>query len=189
MSIYRSAVEHPVTTALLFVALAILGIFSLSRTSIAQFPEFAHQGPGERPERRGGPQGAELPVQGEHLPADPDLQLRRGHRGRDEQRPRQAGYGERDAARRRVEPRHLQVQRLRHADHDALRYGGRESRGPGQDPGRQTVHPAGPCLRRGYGVRERRAQPRDPGVLRSHPPAGLRAEHQRDSRRHFGGEP
>jgi HAE1 family hydrophobic/amphiphilic exporter-1 len=40
MSIYRSAVEHPVTTALLFVALAILGIFSLSRTSIAQFPEF-----------------------------------------------------------------------------------------------------------------------------------------------------
>ena len=40
MSIYRSAVEQPVTTALLFVALAILGIFSLSRTSIAQFPEF-----------------------------------------------------------------------------------------------------------------------------------------------------
>ena len=40
MSIYRSAVEHPVTTALLFVALAILGVFSLSRTSIAQFPEF-----------------------------------------------------------------------------------------------------------------------------------------------------
>ena len=40
MSIYRSAVEHPVTTALLFVALAILGIFSLTRTSIAQFPEF-----------------------------------------------------------------------------------------------------------------------------------------------------
>ena len=40
MSIYRSAVEHPVTTALLFIALAILGVFSLSRTSIAQFPEF-----------------------------------------------------------------------------------------------------------------------------------------------------
>ena len=40
MSIYRSAVEHPVTTALVFVALAILGLFSLSRTSIAQFPEF-----------------------------------------------------------------------------------------------------------------------------------------------------
>ena len=39
MSIYRSAVEHPVTTALLFIALAILGVFSLSRTSIAQFPE------------------------------------------------------------------------------------------------------------------------------------------------------
>ena len=40
MSIYRSAVEHPVTTALVFIALAILGVFSLSRTSIAQFPEF-----------------------------------------------------------------------------------------------------------------------------------------------------
>ncbi|NLZ19739.1 MAG: efflux RND transporter permease subunit [Bacteroidales bacterium] len=40
MSIYRSAVEHPVTTALLFIALAILGVFSLTRTSIAQFPEF-----------------------------------------------------------------------------------------------------------------------------------------------------
>ena len=39
MSIYRSAVEHPVTTALIFIALAILGVFSLSRTSIAQFPE------------------------------------------------------------------------------------------------------------------------------------------------------
>ena len=40
MSIYRSAVEHPVTTALLFIALAILGVFSLSRTSIALLPEF-----------------------------------------------------------------------------------------------------------------------------------------------------
>jgi len=40
MSIYRSAVNKPVTTALIFVALAILGIFSLSRTSIAEFPDF-----------------------------------------------------------------------------------------------------------------------------------------------------
>ena len=40
MSIYRSAVEHPVTTALVFIALAILGVFSLSRTSIALLPEF-----------------------------------------------------------------------------------------------------------------------------------------------------
>ena len=40
MSIYRSAVENPVTTALIFIALAILGLFSLSQTSIAQFPEF-----------------------------------------------------------------------------------------------------------------------------------------------------
>ena len=40
MSIYRSAVEHPVTTALVFIAFMIFGIFSLSKTSIAQFPEF-----------------------------------------------------------------------------------------------------------------------------------------------------
>ena len=40
MSIYRSAVNHPVTTTLIFVAFVVLGLFSLSRTSIAQFPEF-----------------------------------------------------------------------------------------------------------------------------------------------------
>ena len=40
MSIYRSAVNHPVTTALIFIAFVVLGVFSLSRTSIAQFPEF-----------------------------------------------------------------------------------------------------------------------------------------------------
>ncbi|MBP5721251.1 MAG: efflux RND transporter permease subunit, partial [Bacteroidales bacterium] len=39
MSIYRKAVDNPVTTALVFIAFMILGIFSLSRTSIAQFPE------------------------------------------------------------------------------------------------------------------------------------------------------
>ncbi len=40
MSIYRSAVNHPVTTALVFVAFVVLGVYSLIRTSIAQFPEF-----------------------------------------------------------------------------------------------------------------------------------------------------
>ncbi|MBQ5583036.1 MAG: efflux RND transporter permease subunit [Bacteroidales bacterium] len=40
MSIYRSAVNNPVTTSLVFVAFAVFGIFSLSRISIAQFPEF-----------------------------------------------------------------------------------------------------------------------------------------------------
>ena len=40
MSIYRKAVNNPVTTALVFIAFMIFGIFSLSRTSIAQFPEF-----------------------------------------------------------------------------------------------------------------------------------------------------
>ena len=40
MSIYRSAVKNPVTTALVFIAFMIFGLFSLSRTSIAQFPEF-----------------------------------------------------------------------------------------------------------------------------------------------------
>ena len=40
MSIYRTAVNHPVTTALVFIAFAIFGVFSLSRTSIAQLPDF-----------------------------------------------------------------------------------------------------------------------------------------------------
>ncbi len=40
MSIYRSAVNSPVTTALVFTAFAILGVFSLAQTSIAQYPDF-----------------------------------------------------------------------------------------------------------------------------------------------------
>ena len=39
MSIYRSAVNHPVTTALIFIAFMIFGIFSVINTSIAQLPE------------------------------------------------------------------------------------------------------------------------------------------------------
>ena len=40
MSIYRTAVDHPVTTGLVFTAFIILGIFSMTRLSIAQLPEF-----------------------------------------------------------------------------------------------------------------------------------------------------
>ena len=40
MSIYRSAVNKPVTTALVFVVFVIFGVYSLLKTSIAQFPEF-----------------------------------------------------------------------------------------------------------------------------------------------------
>ena len=40
MSLYRSAVNKPVTTALIFIAFAIFGVFSLMNTSIAQFPDF-----------------------------------------------------------------------------------------------------------------------------------------------------
>lgn len=40
MSIYRSAVKKPVTTALIFLAFAIFGVFSLMNTSIAQYPDF-----------------------------------------------------------------------------------------------------------------------------------------------------
>ena len=40
MSIYRKAVNNPVTTALIFVAFMVLGIFSLGKTSIAQYPDF-----------------------------------------------------------------------------------------------------------------------------------------------------
>ncbi|MBO4670886.1 MAG: efflux RND transporter permease subunit [Bacteroidales bacterium] len=40
MSLPQKAVNRPVTTTLVFVAFMIFGIFSLSKTSIAQFPEF-----------------------------------------------------------------------------------------------------------------------------------------------------
>ena len=40
MSVIRSAVSKPVTTALVFLAFAIFGIFSLTKTSVALFPDF-----------------------------------------------------------------------------------------------------------------------------------------------------
>ena len=40
MSIYRKAVNNPVTTSLIFIAFMVFGFFSLAKTSIAQFPEF-----------------------------------------------------------------------------------------------------------------------------------------------------
>lgn len=40
MSIYRSAVKNPVTTALFFLAFAIFGLFSLANTSISLYPDF-----------------------------------------------------------------------------------------------------------------------------------------------------
>ncbi len=40
MSIYRKAVKNPVTTTLVFIAFAIMGLFSLANTAIDQFPEF-----------------------------------------------------------------------------------------------------------------------------------------------------
>ena len=40
MSIYRKAVNNPVTTALVFIAMAIFGIFSLLNISLDKFPKF-----------------------------------------------------------------------------------------------------------------------------------------------------
>ena len=40
MSIYRKAVNNPVTTALVFVAMAIFGVFSLINISLDRFPKF-----------------------------------------------------------------------------------------------------------------------------------------------------
>ena len=40
MSIYRKAVNNPVTTALVFVALALFGVYSLINISIDRFPKF-----------------------------------------------------------------------------------------------------------------------------------------------------
>ena len=39
MSIYRTSVNHPVTTALVFLAFAILGIFALTRLPVDNFPD------------------------------------------------------------------------------------------------------------------------------------------------------
>ena len=39
MSIYKTAINKPITTALIFVAVAILGLFSLSKLPIDQMPE------------------------------------------------------------------------------------------------------------------------------------------------------
>ena len=39
MSIYKTSINKPVTTALIFVAVAIIGLFSLSRLPIDQFPD------------------------------------------------------------------------------------------------------------------------------------------------------
>ena len=40
MSIYKSSVNRPVTTALVFLAFAIFGVFSLMKTPLALFPDF-----------------------------------------------------------------------------------------------------------------------------------------------------
>ena len=39
MSIYKTAINKPVTTLLVFVAVIVIGLFSFSRLPIAQFPE------------------------------------------------------------------------------------------------------------------------------------------------------
>ena len=39
MSIYRTSVDHPVTTGLLFLAFAILGVFALTRLPVDNFPD------------------------------------------------------------------------------------------------------------------------------------------------------
>ena len=39
MSLYGTAVKKPITTALIFVAIVIFGLFSLSRLSVDLLPE------------------------------------------------------------------------------------------------------------------------------------------------------
>ena len=39
MSIYRTSVEHPVTTGLVFLAFAILGVFALTRLPVDNLPD------------------------------------------------------------------------------------------------------------------------------------------------------
>ena len=39
MSIYKTAIGKPVTTALIFIAVIVIGLFSATRLPIDQFPE------------------------------------------------------------------------------------------------------------------------------------------------------
>ncbi|NCC46842.1 MAG: efflux RND transporter permease subunit, partial [Bacteroidia bacterium] len=39
MKLYESSVKKPVTTALVFVAIVVLGLFSFSRLSVDLYPE------------------------------------------------------------------------------------------------------------------------------------------------------
>ena len=39
MSVYQAAVKRPITTILIFLGIAIMGLFSLSKLSIDLFPE------------------------------------------------------------------------------------------------------------------------------------------------------
>ena len=39
MSLYRTSVNHPVTVSLVFITVAILGVFALSKLSINLFPD------------------------------------------------------------------------------------------------------------------------------------------------------
>ena len=39
MSIYKTAIDKPITTALIFVAVVIIGIFSYVQLPVDQFPE------------------------------------------------------------------------------------------------------------------------------------------------------
>ena len=39
MSIYKKAILKPITTGLVFVAVIVMGLFSLSRLPIDQFPQ------------------------------------------------------------------------------------------------------------------------------------------------------
>ena len=39
MSIYKTSINHPVTTSLIFVAVMVIGLFSLKQLPIDQFPE------------------------------------------------------------------------------------------------------------------------------------------------------
>ena len=79
MSIYKSAIEKPVTTALIFVAVIVIGIYSFLKLPIDQFPEMdppyitvmttypgaqRDEDHGERPDLRRSPQTHHFAVQG-----------------------------------------------------------------------------------------------------------------------------
>ena len=74
MAIYKSAIEKPVTTALIFIAVIVIGIYSFMKLPVDMFPQMdppyitvmtTYPGVhGERPDLCRSPQTYHFPIEG-----------------------------------------------------------------------------------------------------------------------------